>query len=256
MPAWSNLLQSPISCRNGFLDVNDPARGWGEPHSNIISDSFTSCSVLSTVDQTAPRYLDFPHSTPSPFYTFLSLTQSVLSPVHLSAFSTTYDFDPILHLLAYKLVARKVQPVLAPLDEEYRVLRRLPDDPLAGLIPLPTHPPSFVPGKQFTQKRADALDLDPTKWLWPEEVKLVQWIVLNHKTAFAWVPTERGRLDDQYFPPVKIPTVPHTLWILCNIPIPPLSWDQAIQIIKDHIASGVYKLSAAAYQTCWFCVLK
>ena len=147
MPARSILLQSPISCRNGFLDVDDPPRGWEEPHSNIVSDSFTTCSVLSAVDRTAPHYPDFPHSTPSPFYTFLSSTQSVLSSVHLSAFSATYDFDPILHSLAYKPVAKKVQPVLAPLEEEYWVLRWLPDDPFAGLIPLPTHPPGFVPSK-------------------------------------------------------------------------------------------------------------
>ena len=121
-----------------------------------------------------------------------------------------YDFNPILHSLAYKPGAKKVWPVLAPLEEEYRVLRRLPDDPLAGLIPLPTHPPGFVPGKRFTQERTNALDLDPANLLWPEEVKLVQWIILNHKTTFAWVPTEWRRLDDRYFPPVKIPTVPHT----------------------------------------------
>ena len=100
------------------------------------------------------------------------------------------------------------------------------------------------------------LDLDPAKWLWPEEVKLVQWIVLNHETTFTWVPTEWGWLDDQYFPPVKIPTIPHTPWILCNIPIPPSSWDQAIQIIKDCIASSVYEPSATAYQSRCFCVLK
>src|SRR4029077_4458978 len=140
------------------------------------------------------------------------------------------------HSLAYKPVAKKVRPVLAPLEEEYRVLRRLPDDPLAGLITLPTNPPDFVPGQSFTQEPADALDLDPAQWLWPEEVKLVRWMVLNHETAFAWTATERGRLDDRYFPPVKIPTVPHTPWILRNIPIPPSSWDQAIQIIKDRIA--------------------
>ena len=134
MPARSILLQSPICCRNGFLDIDDPLRGWGEPHLNIVSDSFTACSILSAVDRTAPCYPDFPHSTPSPVYTFLSSTQSVLSSVHLSAFSATYDFDPILHSLAYKPVAKKVRPVLAPLKEEYQMLCWLPDDPLAGLI--------------------------------------------------------------------------------------------------------------------------
>ena len=81
-------------------------------------------------------------------------------------------------------------------------------------------------------------------------------MVLNHETAFAWTATESGRLDDRYFPLVKIPTIPHTPWILRKILIPPLSWDQAIQIIKDCIASGVDEPSTTAYWSHWFCVLK
>ena len=50
--------------------------------------------------------------------------------------------------------------------------------------------------------------------------------------------------------------MPHTLWVLHNILIPPSSWDQVIQIIKDRIASGVYEPSATAYHFHWFCVLK
>ena len=34
-------------------------------------------------------------------------------------------------------------------------------------------------------------------------------MVLNHETAFAWTTTKHGQLDNQYFPPVKIPTIPH-----------------------------------------------
>ena len=74
--------------------------------------------------------------------------------------------------------------------------------------------------------------------------------------AFAWIPTKCGHLDERYFPPVKIPIIPHTPWMLRNIPIPPSMWADTIQIIKDQIASGVYEPSAAAYQSCWFCVLK
>ena len=85
---------------------------------------------------------------------------------------------------------------------------------------------------------------------------MVRWIVLNHETAFVWIPAKRGRLDDRYFLPVKILTVPHTPWVLRNIPIPPSSWDQVIQIIKDRITSSVYEPSAATYHSRWFCVLK
>ncbi|KIJ05744.1 hypothetical protein PAXINDRAFT_42286, partial [Paxillus involutus ATCC 200175] len=127
---------------------------------------------------------------------------------------------------AYKPVAKKVHSTPAPIEEQFRIVRRLPDDPLEGLTPLPTHPPAFVPGERFTQECADALDLDPANWLWPEELKLVRWIVREHETAFAWIPTEQGRLDEHYFPPVKIATVPHTPWAQRNIPIPPRIHDQ------------------------------
>ena len=97
----------------------------------------------------------------------------VLSPSHVSALLDTYSFDFTSHSLAYKPVAKKVRLVLAPLEEEYCVLCRLPDDLLAGLITLPTNPPDFVPRQRFTQEHANALDLDLAQWLWPEKVKLV-----------------------------------------------------------------------------------
>ena len=70
-------------------------------------------------------------------------------------------------------MAKKVRPVLAPLKEEYHVLHWLPDNPLVGLITLPTNPLDFVPRQRFTQEHANALDLDLAQWLWPEKVKLV-----------------------------------------------------------------------------------
>jgi hypothetical protein len=49
---------------------------------------------------------------------------------------------------------------------------------------MPFHPPPFIPGNRFTEDRCDALDLDPAKWLWPDELNLVRWLVLVHKTTF------------------------------------------------------------------------
>jgi hypothetical protein len=103
---------------------------------------------------------------------------------------------------------------------------------------------------------ADKLDLDPTKWLWPEELKLVQWLVRAHKRAFAWNASERGHLYETYFPPYKIPMIPHTPWLQCNIPIPPATLGEVVRIIKEKITLGVYKPSTAAYRSCWFCVVK
>ena len=45
-------------------------------------------------------------------------------------------------------------------------------------------------------------------------------------------------------------------WVLWNIPVPPVMWTDAIQIIKDRIASSVYEPSTAIYYSHWFCVLK
>ena len=109
----------------------------------------------------------------------------------------------------------------------------LPVNPLSRLTFLPSHPPDFIHGVHLTQEHTDNLDLDPTNWLWLDKVKLICWIVLKHEMALAWVPTEHSHLNERYFPPVKIPTVPHSPWVLCNIPIPPSMWADTIQIIKD-----------------------
>ena len=151
---------------------------------------------------------------PSADYLFTSSSQSVLNLDALLALASVYSYDTSLHTLAYKPAAKKVCAVLAPLDEEFCITRSLLDDLLSRLKPLPSHLPDFIPGVCFTQEHADNLDLDPANWLWPDEVKLVCWIILEHKMAFAWIPTERGCLDERYFPPVKIPTIPHTPWVL------------------------------------------
>ena len=82
--------------------------------------------------------------------------------------------------------------MLAPMDEEFRVTRSVPNDLLAGMIPLPTHPPDFVPGKCFTQERSDNLDLNPANWLWSDELKLVRWIMCEQEMALAWTLLEHG----------------------------------------------------------------
>jgi len=191
-----------------------------------------------------------------PDYEFLSSTQSTLNTDALDAVASAYTYNYTTRVLAYKPVARKVRSVLAPVDEEFQVTWSLPDDPLARMIPLPTHPPDFIPRKRFIQERADALDLNLANWLWSDEVKLLHWIVRQQEMAFTWELLERGRMDPKYFPPVKIPTVHHTPWVLRNISIPPAMWTDTMQIIKDWIASRVYEPSTSAYQSRWFCILK
>jgi hypothetical protein len=127
---------------------------------------------------------------------YISFSHSVLNSASISALQSAYCSGSHNPVLAYKPVVKKVHTVSAPLKKEYHIIRRLLDDPLAGLISLPTHPPTFAPGIRFTQEQSDTLDLDLAGWLWPEELKLVPWLVRIHEKAFAWIPTECGRLDE------------------------------------------------------------
>jgi hypothetical protein len=270
MQARCRLFQSPERRGDGFLSIDDPLKQRGD--NSILSQSlsiFAKCypflrsRISPSVVHSFPLCSSSGSATMSadsasrnPLFDFVSSTQSVINTSSISAFRSVYHYDPVRHVLAYKPVAKKVRTVPAPLAEEFRIIRRLPDNPLDGLLPLPTHPPDFIPGTRYTRERADVLDLDPANWLWPEELKLIRWLVLIHETAFAWDASERGRLDERYFPPVKIPTVPHTPWMQRNIPIPPAIHKQVIEIIKEKIASGVYEPSAAAYRSRWFCVVK
>jgi hypothetical protein len=41
-----------------------------------------------------------------------------------------------------------------------------------------------------------------------------------------------------------------------NIPIPPVTLEKVVKIIKEKIASGIYEPSTASYRLRWFCVVK
>ncbi len=74
--------------------------------------------------------------------------------------------------------------------------------------------------------------------------------------GFAWDDSERGHFREDFFPPVDIPVIPHMPWVLKNIPIPALIYQDVCKIIKTKIDTGVYKPSNLSYRSRWFCVLK
>ena len=93
-------------------------------------------------------------------------------------------------------------------------------------------------------------------FLWPEEEKLVHYLIKVHESAFAWNENEKGKFSDEYFDPVVIPTMEHVPWVLRNIPIPPGIYDHIIEIIKHKIKMGVFESLNSSYRSRWFCVLK
>ena len=44
-------------------------------------------------------------------------------------------------------------------------------------------------------------------FLWPEEEKLVHYLIKVHDKAFAWTEDEKEKFSKDYFEPVVIPTV-------------------------------------------------
>jgi hypothetical protein len=155
----------------------------------------------------------------------------------------------------YKKVANKTRPVATTLPENFRIIRTEHPDPLGGMLPLPTQPPDFVPTGRFTRERRDQMALGKGLLL-PEEVKLAEWIVCAHDTAFAWTDDERGSFDPKYFAPIEIPHITHVPWVLRQGPIPRGILTEVIKIIESKWKSGVYEPSSSSYNSRWFCVFK
>ena len=158
----------------------------------------------------------------------------------------------------YKPVHLKVRPVKTELPKEYRIVRNITGDPLAGMPFIDySHIPDFVPTGRYTEERMRALDDRHNEdFLLPEERKLLHYFMCLHNQAFAWNDSERGSFREDFFPPVEFPVVPHTPWVERNMPIPPGIYDECCQIIREKIASGVYEPSNATYRSRWFPVAK
>jgi hypothetical protein len=156
----------------------------------------------------------------------------------------------------YKPVALRTKPVLGELAEKFRIIRNIKGDPLAHLPKLNPLPPKYTPYGRYTQERKDLFDKANEGFLWPAERDLLHHFMMLHQDAFAWTDSERGHFREDFFPPVDIPVVPHTPWVLRNIPIPPGIYDDVCQLIQKKIEAGVFEPSNSSYRSRWFCVVK
>jgi hypothetical protein len=106
------------------------------------------------------------------------------------------------------------------------------------------------------QERYKKLQLNPDGFLWPEEEKLAHHLAKEQEECLSWMEEEKGEFQQDFFPPVRIPMVPHMPWVYKNIPILPGLHNKLVKIICDKIVSGAYEPSNAAYRSRWFCVIK
>ncbi|KIJ05006.1 hypothetical protein PAXINDRAFT_36440, partial [Paxillus involutus ATCC 200175] len=111
------------------------------------------------------------------------------------------------------------------------------------LPPLSPHPPIFVPTKKVTSERMKDINVNKLGFLWPEEERLFQHILLLNEQTLAFEDTDRGTLKESYFSPYIIPTEPHIPWAYKNIPIPPGIRQQVMDVLKLKIKAGVYEAS-------------
>ena len=220
---------------------------------NVFFSTFQTSSTRRATNTAFLELRDSLPPSPTNPYTPLQLASIWLTEQFTqSPFVTNV---PLESSNLYKRVANKTRPVATTLPEDFRVVRHDHPDPLAGMVPLPTQPPDFVPRGRFTQERRDRMALGKD-FLLPEEVKLAEWIVCAHETAFAWADDERGAFDPKYFAPIEIPQIAHIPWVLRQGPIPRGILKEVIKIIEDKWRSGVYEPSSSSYNSRWFCVFK
>jgi hypothetical protein len=131
MHSNSYFLNSPTQCSLSRL----------APNARITRTEGISQYML----QVSLHSLAIPNAQYSVHYAHLTSMHSVLDKASINAFNSVYTFDPTCHMLVYKPVAKKVRTVPTAMPAEYRVLRQLPTDPLAGLPPpCPLTPQNFV----------------------------------------------------------------------------------------------------------------
>lgn len=95
---------------------------------------------------------------------------------------------------AYKTVDKKVKPIPALFPQEARVHRHFSNNPLDSLPLLSKTYPPFIPTNKLTQEWLDNLDLNPTNFLWPQELNLFLHILQINKSCLAFTEADRGNL--------------------------------------------------------------
>ncbi|KIJ11218.1 hypothetical protein PAXINDRAFT_15850 [Paxillus involutus ATCC 200175] len=99
--------------------------------------------------------------------------------------------DRVYCFKVYKPVDHKVKSVPGIFPQEAAVVRQFPYDPLESLPPLTPHPPSFTPSNKITKNHIDEIQVNKQGFLWPEEEKVFQYILLLNEELLAFEDVDR-----------------------------------------------------------------
>jgi hypothetical protein len=91
----------------------------------------------------------------------------------------------------YKLVARKIRPIIAELPDKFCIIHNIVGDPLEDLPTLSSNLPPFEPTGCYTAERRDIIDCIHLKgFLWPGECQLMHHFMCIQNMGFAWDDSE------------------------------------------------------------------
>ena len=255
----------------GFLSFEDLAEGQGElalsleynPDTKDLSiAAYAPLPNDTQTDDIAAAYLSLCNTNMPLFHNvFLSdpklshsdLSKSNLSPSDMipqtksepqlkTPIYTFLDAQPPLAIYTgkkYKPVTLKVRPVETELPSRFRITRNNKGNPIKDMPTLPAQPPSYTSTGCYTDERKEVIDkAHPGDFLLPEEHNLMHHFMCVQNMGFAWCDQERGHFCEDFFPPIKIPTIPHKPWTKCNILILPGIYKDVCQIIKSKMDAG------------------
>jgi hypothetical protein len=209
-------------------------------HDSVLDAYFSVCDLPDPLSLSS-SYSDS-HSSVS------TLSNRILVPPP----SVSENVDTfILAKKKYKPVAKKVRSVLAPVPEQFRIVRNILGDPLADMPVLdPNSPSKFTPTSRYTEQCHDITDKSNSgDFLWKGERDLMHDFMKKQDMGFAWNDLQRGKFRTNFFPPVEFPLVPHTPWVQRNIPIPPGIYDDVCKLIQQKMDAGVYEDSNSSYRS-------
>ncbi|GBG82605.1 hypothetical protein CBR_g34974 [Chara braunii] len=152
----------------------------------------------------------------------------------------------------YKTVDKKCRlvPVLVTEDEEayYErergLIRRMRENALAGLC-------------RINEGNEEELIIGEPDFLLPQERTLMVELMKRRHRAYAFSDEERGRLDEDKIPMIRIHTVPHEPWNMRGARYPnPDEEKKVVDYLDDKISTHVADYSSGPYMSPWFCFIK
>ena len=172
----------------------------------------------------------------------------LLTPTQTISFPTARTPLAVYTSKKYKPIAIKVRPVETKLPSQFRITCDIKGDPLKDMPVLMTQPLLYTLTGWYTKERKDIIErAHPGDFLLPEEHALMHHFMCAQNLGFAWCDLEHGHFREDFFPPIKIPTILHKPWAQRNIPIPPGIYEEVCQIIRNKLNAGVYEPSNSSY---------